>query len=40
MAPITPQTTNQSGSSSGATYSASPLSQLASGLALYKGVST
>jgi hypothetical protein len=40
MAPITPQTTNQSGSSVGATYSASPLSQLASGLALYKGVST
>lgn len=40
MAPITPQTTNQYGSSSGATYSASPLSQLASGLALYKGVST
>ena len=40
MAPITPQITNQSGSSSGATYSASPLSQLASGLALYKGVST
>ena len=40
LAPITPQITNQSGSSSGATYSASPLSQLASGLALYKGVST
>ena len=39
MAPITPQTTNQYGSSSGATYSASPLSQLAAGLALYKGVS-
>tara|TARA_R110002126_G_scaffold95446_6_gene224306 strand:- start:996 stop:2234 length:1239 start_codon:yes stop_codon:yes gene_type:complete len=38
LAPITPQITNQSGSSTGATYSASPLSQLASGLSLYKGV--
>ena len=38
LAPITPQITNQSGSSTGATYSPSPLSQLASGLSLYKGV--
>jgi len=33
MAPITPQTSTQSGVSTGATYSASPLSQLASGIA-------
>lgn len=38
MAPITPQVTTQTGSSTGASYSASPLSQLASGLAVYKGV--
>lgn len=38
MAPITPQTTTQSGGSTGATYSASPLSQLAQGLYTYKGL--
>jgi hypothetical protein len=38
MAPITPQTTSQSGGSTGATYSASPLSQLATGLYTYKGL--
>lgn len=38
MAPITPQTTTQSGGSTGATYSASPLSQLATGLYTYKGL--
>jgi hypothetical protein len=32
MAPITPQSTTQSGTTTGATYSASPLSQLASGV--------
>ena len=40
MAPITPQTTTQSGGSTGATYSASPLSQLATGLYTYKGLSS
>jgi len=40
MAPITPQTTSQSGGSTGATYSASPLSQLATGLYTYKGLSS
>jgi len=38
MAPITPQTQTQTGGSSGNTYSASPLSQLASGLYTYKGM--
>jgi hypothetical protein len=38
MAPITPQTTTSSGGSTGATYSASPLSQLATGLYTYKGL--
>lgn len=38
MAPITPQITTQSGGSTGATYSASPLSQLATGLYTYKGL--
>lgn len=38
MAPITPQTTTSTGTTVGASYSASPLSQLASGLALYKGL--
>ena len=38
MAPITPQTTTQSGTTTGATYSASPLSQLASGIYAYKGL--
>ena len=38
MAPITPQTTSQSGGSTGATYSSSPLSQLATGLYTYKGL--
>jgi hypothetical protein len=38
MAPITPQTVSQSGGSTGATYSASPLSQLATGLYTYKGL--
>lgn len=39
MAPITPTTTTNQGTTTGATYSASPLSQLASGLAMYKGLS-
>lgn len=39
MAPITPQTQTDQKTTTGATYSASPLSQLASGLALYKGLS-
>ena len=40
MAPITPQTTTQTGGSTGATYSASPLSQLATGLYTAKGLSS
>jgi hypothetical protein len=39
MAPITPQTTTNTGTSVGATYSPSPLSQLATGLYTYKGLS-
>lgn len=39
MAPITPQTQTQSGTTTGATYSPSPLSQLATGLYTYKGLS-
>jgi hypothetical protein len=38
MAPITPQTTTQTGTTTGATYSPSPLSQLATGLYTYKGL--
>lgn len=38
MAPITPQTATQSGQTVGATYSPSPLSQLASGVFAYKGL--
>jgi hypothetical protein len=38
MAPITPQATTTSGTSTGATYSASPLSQLATGMYTYKGL--
>lgn len=40
MAPITPQTTTQSGTTTGATYSPSPLSQLATGLYAYKGLNS
>lgn len=40
MAPITPQTTTNTGTTTGATYSASPLSQLATGLYTYKGLSS
>jgi hypothetical protein len=40
MAPITPQTTMQSGTTTGASYSPSPLSQLATGLYTYKGLSS
>jgi hypothetical protein len=40
MAPITPTSTTQSGSTTGATYSASPLSQLATGLYTYKGLTS
>jgi len=40
MAPITPQTTTQSGGSTGATYSASPLSQLAAATYTAKGLSS
>jgi hypothetical protein len=39
MAPITPQTTTENKSTTGGTYTASPLAQLASGLAMYKGLS-
>mgnify|MGYP003665063773 FL=1 len=39
MAPITPQTQTDNKSTTGGTYTASPLSQLASGLAMYKGLS-
>ena len=39
MAPIAPTSTTQSGTTTGGTYSASPLSQIASGMALYKGLS-
>ena len=39
MAPITPTTTTNQGTTTGATYTASPLAQLASGLAMYKGLS-
>lgn len=39
LAPITPQTTTENKTTTGGTYSASPLSQLASGLAMYKGLS-
>jgi hypothetical protein len=38
MAPITPQATTTSGTTTGATYSASPLSQLATGMYTYKGL--
>ena len=38
MAPITPQSTTQTGSSTGQTYSASPLSQLATGLSAGAGL--
>jgi hypothetical protein len=38
MAPITPQIQNQSSTTTGATYGASPLSQLATGLYTYKGL--
>ena len=40
MAPITPQRTLTSGSTTGATYNNSPLSQLASGFGVYKGLSS
>jgi len=40
MAPITPQRTLTSGSTTGATYNNSPLSQLAAGFGVYKGLSS
>ncbi len=40
MAPITPQTSTQSSTSTGATYNPSPLSQLATGLYTYKGLTS
>jgi len=40
LAPITPQTVSANKSSTGESYSASPLAQLASGAALYKGLTT
>ncbi len=40
MAPITPAPTTQAGQTIGATYSPSPLSQLATGLYTYKGLSS
>jgi hypothetical protein len=38
MAPITPQMTTNTGTSTGATYSPSPLQQVATGLYTYKGL--
>jgi hypothetical protein len=38
MAPITPQTQTRATSSTGETYSPSPLSQIAGGLNFYKGM--
>ena len=38
LAPIVPTTTTTSGSTTGATYNPSPLSQIATGLATYKGI--
>lgn len=40
MAPITPQTSTQSSTTTGATYNPSPLSQLATGLYTYKGLTS
>ena len=40
MAPIVPQQTLTSGSTTGATYNNSPLSQLAAGFGVYKGLSS
>lgn len=40
MAPITPQVTTNTGTTTGATYSPSPLSQLATGLYTYKGLNS
>lgn len=40
MAPLSPPVTTQTGATSGATYSPSPLSQLATGLYTYKGLSS
>lgn len=40
LAPITPQTSAQSTQTTGATYSPSPLSQLASGVFAYKGLTS
>lgn len=40
MAPITPQVTNTYGSNTGGSYSPSPLSQLASGLYTYQGLTS
>jgi len=40
MAPITPQTKTTAENSVGATYSPSPLSQLATGLYTYKGLNS
>ena len=38
LSPITPQRTTSTGTSQGATYSPSPLSQIAAGFATYKGL--
>ena len=38
LAPVAPKRTTSSGQSTGQTYSASPLSQIAAGLATYKGL--
>lgn len=40
MAPSAGTSTTQAGTTTGATYSASPLSQIASGMALYKGLTS
>ncbi len=40
MAPLAPTTTTQTGGSTGASYSPSPLSQLAAGLSVYKGLTS
>lgn len=38
MAPLSPQMTTSTGTSTGATYSPSPLAQLASAFGVYKGL--
>jgi hypothetical protein len=40
LAPITPQITTNTGTTTGASFSPSPLSQLATGLYTYKGLNS